>query len=127
MRSYLAHLPKSSERNCGSYNHCTASTWLLQLAMMMMINRQTIFPASVHVKTNTKGAKGLLTPKTKSGTVVQRFVYIASRPDAGPANVPNFGPTSSGPGFSAVAAPKDVRYSGIRVDSCLTALEKIAK
>ncbi|KER28206.1 LOW QUALITY PROTEIN: hypothetical protein T265_13625 [Opisthorchis viverrini] len=44
----------------------------------------------------------------------------ATRLNAGPASVPNSGPTSCGPGISVVAAPKDARYSGIRVDSCLT-------
>ncbi|KER23755.1 hypothetical protein T265_14572, partial [Opisthorchis viverrini] len=37
----------------------------------------TIPAASVHIKTTTKGAQGLLMPKTKSRTVVQRSVYIA--------------------------------------------------
>ncbi|KER22089.1 hypothetical protein T265_09741 [Opisthorchis viverrini] len=39
MRSHLPPPPQIiSERNCGSYNHCTTSTWFLQPTMMMMIN-----------------------------------------------------------------------------------------
>ncbi|KER24677.1 hypothetical protein T265_07722 [Opisthorchis viverrini] len=53
---------------------------------------------------------------TRSGCAIgnRHLANTGSRLDAGPASVPNSGPTSSGPGFSAVAAPKDVRYSGIR-------------
>ncbi|GAA49179.1 hypothetical protein CLF_102632 [Clonorchis sinensis] len=30
------------ERNCGSYNHCTTSTWFLQLTMLMMMMKTAI-------------------------------------------------------------------------------------
>ncbi|KER32646.1 hypothetical protein T265_01333 [Opisthorchis viverrini] len=37
MRSYLPLPQTIGERNCGSYNHSTKSTRLLQLTMMMMM------------------------------------------------------------------------------------------
>ncbi|KER30524.1 hypothetical protein T265_03010 [Opisthorchis viverrini] len=90
----------------------------------------------VHVKTNTKGAQRSINAQneirnsctalriysvsgynfleflTRSGAPLATGIWPIlghdwlSRLDAGPARVPNFGPTSSGPGFSAVAAPK---------------------
>ncbi|KER25213.1 hypothetical protein T265_07315 [Opisthorchis viverrini] len=45
---------------------------------------------------------------------------IRSRLDAGPASVPNSWPISYGLGLSTIEAPEGLRYSGVRVESCLT-------
>ncbi|KER25646.1 hypothetical protein T265_06935 [Opisthorchis viverrini] len=87
------------------------------------INAQNEFRNScTALRIYSVGGYNFLEFLTRSGCDIgnRHLANTGSRLAAGPAGVPNSWPVSCGLGLSAIAAPEDVRYSGIRVDSCLT-------